>query len=93
MERNDRLLSKLVNAAVIAEGLPGVPVMELAEDRRVLIENHRGITAYADEEICVKMKYGKLCIHGRMLKLAIISVHQLVICGCIDSIHIQREVT
>ena len=33
--------------------LPGVPIVELAGDRRVLIENHRGVTEYGMERICV----------------------------------------
>ena len=32
--------------------LPGQPVVELVGDRRVLIENHIGVTEYGTERIC-----------------------------------------
>ena len=33
------------------EALPGQPVLEVAGDRRVLIEHHRGVTEYSRERI------------------------------------------
>ncbi len=44
--------------------LPGQPVVELVGDRRVLIENHIGVTEYGTERICVKVKYGQLSVCG-----------------------------
>lgn len=71
--------------------LPGLPIVELAGDKRVLIENHRGITEYGAEQICVKVKYGLLCISGYNMELAKMAKDQLVITGQIESITIRRK--
>lgn len=71
--------------------LPGVPVVELAGDRRVLIENHKGVVEYGKERICVKVQYGLLCICGIDMELAKMSKEQLVIAGKIESVSIQRK--
>ncbi len=71
--------------------LPGVPVVELAGERRVLIENHMGITEYGTEKICVQVKYGYICICGMSMVLTRISKEQLVICGHIDSVTLVRR--
>ena len=73
------------------DALPGVPIVELAGDRRVLIENHRGVTEYGMEKICVKVKYGLLCICGCDMELAKMTKDQLVITGQIGSVTIQRR--
>ena len=73
------------------EGLPGVPVVELAGDGRVLIEHHRGVVEYGTQKICVKVKYGLLCICGMGMELAKMTKDQLVNTGRIGSITIQRK--
>lgn len=73
------------------ETLPGTVVAELAGDRRVLIEGHRGVTEYCRERITVKVSYGWLCIMGCGLELRQMSREQLVICGRIDGIHLRRK--
>lgn len=71
--------------------LPGVPIVELAGDRRVLIENHKGVIEYGSEQISVKVKYGSLCICGRNMELARMTGDQLVITGIIESVTIRRR--
>ena len=73
------------------DGLPGVPIVELAEDHRVLIENHSGVVEYGTERISVKVKYGLLCISGLDMELAKMTKDQLVIVGKIESVTIQRK--
>ena len=73
------------------EPAPGVPIMELAGDNRVLIENHGSIIEYGHEKIRVVVKYGQLCICGQRLVLARMNKAQLVISGRIDSISIIRR--
>ncbi len=72
-------------------GLYGLPIVELAGDRRVLIENHFGVVAYGTERICVKVKYGVLCICGLEMELEKMTKDQLVISGEIGSVTIQRK--
>lgn len=73
------------------ETIPGVPVVELAGDRRVLIEKHAGVTQYSCEKVCVKVRYGHVEICGCNLELACMSREQLVITGRIDSLRLLRR--
>ncbi len=72
------------------EPLPGLPLVELAGDRRVLIEKHMGVTEYARERIVVRVKFGHICVSGCNLVLARMTKSQLVISGTIDGVHIIR---
>lgn len=74
-----------------SEPIPGQPLVELTGERRVLIENHRGVTQYGREKICVKVKFGQLAIQGCGLELARMTKEQLIISGRIDSITLLRR--
>ena len=71
--------------------LPGQPIVELAGERRVLIEHHRGVTQYTREQICVKVQYGHVRIDGCGLELSRMSKEQLIISGRIDGIVLLRR--
>ena len=92
MKRNRTMFQRLaVEADVAADLIPGVPLVELAGDRRVLVENHRGVTEYGIHKICVLVSYGCLWIEGEHLKLSHMSRENLVICGRIQSISLVRK--
>ncbi len=74
-----------------ADVLSNTPLVELAGQNRVLIENHLGVLAYSLEEIQVKVKYGKLSVTGDNLRLLQLSREQLVITGRIDGIQLCRR--
>lgn len=71
--------------------LPSLPIMEMVGDRRLLIENHNGVTSYSDTDIYVRVKFGELRVSGEGLSLSYMSKCQLVIIGCIHSIQIGRR--
>lgn len=92
MGRGRLLFEKMAQEADFsAELMPGQPIVELAGDRRVLIENHFGVKAYSRERILVSVKYGSVCISGCGLEMMRMTKEQLVICGKIDSILLQRR--
>ena len=64
------------------------PIVEIAGNGRVLIENHQGVLAYSPEEIGIKVSYGKILITGANLRLMQISCDQLVVKGRIDSLQL-----
>lgn len=70
---------------------PGQSLLELVGGRQVLIENHRGITEYSRERIRICVSYGQLCICGSCLELRQMAKYQLVICGNIESIYVNRR--
>ena len=73
------------------EPLPRVPLVELAGENRILIENHKGLTVCGCNEIQVKVNYGILSICGQNLCIANMTQYRLVIVGCVDSITIVRR--
>ena len=67
------------------------PLVELAGDKRVLIEHHRGIQQYQPECICVKVKFGTVVISGCGMVISQICQGKLVISGRIDSVTLHRR--
>ncbi len=85
-------LQRLADRAdLLGESLPGVPLLEIAGDCRVLIEEHKGVTEYSKEQICIKVSYGLVCICGCGLELIKMSREQLAISGRIDCVKLQRK--
>ena len=92
MGRKNSFMEQLTNAADLQdEPIPGLPLIEIAGERRVLIENHRGVIEYGSEQICVKVKFGSLRICGQNMELAKMTGEQLVITGAIESVTIRRR--
>lgn len=73
------------------EDPPGQPIIEVAGDKRVLIEHHKGVVAYGCEKICVKVKFGIVSILGHGLELTRMTRQQLVISGRIESVLLCRR--
>ena len=82
---------RLIFAADLPDAaLPGLPLIEIYGQERVLIENHQGVIQYGRETICIKVKYGTVCISGSELELARMTKCQLVITGSIDAVSLFR---
>lgn len=72
------------------ESLPLLPILELCCDRRVLVENHGGVTEYSPERIQIVVRFGRVILTGRDLSICKMGQYQLVIRGRIDQIAIER---
>lgn len=79
------------NTELMMEPMPGLPIIEITGDRRVLIENHFGVKAYGREKIIVKVKFGNVCICGCSLEVLRMTREQLVIRGRIDGVTLNRR--
>ena len=91
MKNKKGVLRKLSeDASSYAQFLPGVPIVEIAGDKRVLIENHSGVTEYSPQRISVRVSFGCICICGDNMELSCMSGQQLVIGGRIDNVSIIR---
>lgn len=77
-------------ASIGPESVPSQPIIEIAGDTRILIENHKGVAAYGKERILVNVKFGCVCICGYNLEMIHMTKEQLIICGKIDSVVLQR---
>lgn len=90
MSRGKQLLvTSGMSSLLQAESLPGVPLIEIYGQRRVLIENHQGIVGYGCNEILVKVRYGRICVCGECLKLVKMGKEKLVITGRIFAVNLQ----
>lgn len=90
MKPTHRFWDRILAAAQLdTEVQLGVPVVELAGDRQVLIEKHQSVLHYTPEQIIICMEYGHLCIKGCDLKLARLGREQLVVKGRIRCLLIQ----
>ncbi len=67
------------------------PIIELAGNRRVLIENHCGVKEYGYEKIMVQVCFGCVCVTGCHLELVRMTKEQLVICGEIHGVQLLRK--
>ena len=86
-----RLYDRLSQLSMLGNGtVPGIPLVEIIADKRVLIENHQGVCCYSHEQICVKTSLGPVRIDGQCLHLKKMSKEQLTIVGKIEGVHICR---
>lgn len=91
MKSMDKMTSQFhKNTELTGFVLPGMPLLELSGDQRVLLENHCGITCYSHREIRIKVKFGQLCVSGCNLELMQMTSSQLVITGNITTIQVFR---
>ena len=92
MDKKERLLERLTIAADLPdECIPGLPLVELYGDTRVLVEHHMGVTEYGREQIRIRVKFGDICICGMGLELSRMTKGQLVIRGQIHGISLCRR--
>lgn len=92
MGKGTRLWERLTDAAEISqEPMPGETVVEIAGTRRVLIENHLGVSGYCEDRVIVHVKFGWICVSGSCLELLHMTKEQLVIRGNIDGITLKKR--
>ena len=91
MRGKENLFRQLLRRDTLSEALPNVPVAELADDQRILIENHLGVIAYCCHKVIVKVHCGFMCIYGDDLYIHKMSREQLVITGRIDAVNFRER--
>lgn len=60
------------------------------DDRRLLIEKHRGLLAYGTEEIRVAAGFGTLILQGEQLQMRAMNRSELLITGRLESLCWER---
>ena len=90
MTKGKDILRRLTREGALQDQpLPGLPIVELAGNRRVLIENHRGVREYSQERIGVKVKTGLVVVCGQGLELSRMTKQLLVIQGTIEGVRLE----
>ena len=68
------------------------PLVEIIGKRRVLIENHSGITEMSNDRITASNDGGNIVITGKDLQPVMMSVDQIVVAGQIESVLLDATV-
>ena len=68
------------------ECVPGLPLIEIAGNIRVLIEHHCGVTEYGTQRIVVQTKGNLVSVEGDGLELTKMTASELIITGTIHSV-------
>ena len=84
--QRDRMINRLCQLSTGCSAVPGVPLIEILADQRVLVENHCGVHRYTREQICIQTTLGMIKIDGKKLFLDRMSKDQLTIIGKIDAV-------
>lgn len=75
--------------SIPAETLGEIPFLILRGNRRICIENHRGVTQYEDTLVQVAVKHGSIRIVGCGLSIVSMSKSTLEICGSIRTVELE----
>lgn len=87
--RNDIMQRAVLSAELSGEPIGGTPLIEILGDKRVLIENHKGIRCYSCNIVSVNTNCGCICIDGEHLEIVNMTKQRLVIMGKVRSITLQ----
>lgn len=92
MKDKQAWVDHLASAADLQEEpIPVLPLIEICGDRRVLVEHHRGVTEYGENQIGIKVKYGTVCVTGQKLALSHMTRERLIVTGRIDGVRLVRR--
>lgn len=78
-------------AGLPSESFPGVPLIEIFGQDRVLVENHSCIIGYSSELVEIKVCYGVVRVFGNDLMLSCADREQLIIHGKIRALELDRR--
>lgn len=70
------------------ECIPGLPLIEIAGNARVLMEHHCGVTEYGRQRIVVQTKDNLVAVSGDGLELTKMTADQLIISGTIYAVEL-----
>lgn len=91
MKNKRPLLDYLIKQPDDSEAIPFYPIIEVAGDHRVLVENHNGVIQYSKDAVGIRVEYGIIMICGQNLILCHMTKVKLVITGRIQQITLSRR--
>ena len=89
--RNRKIASRLSQAVDWSDGGPGVKITAIS-NRRVLVENHRGIIEFSDTGVKLRTRKGAVSVNGSNISIKDLRPDVLVVSGKIDSIYLGGDV-
>ena len=89
MEQHKKLKSTRISKTALPTSIQKTTVIEIVENKRILIEQHKGVAAFACEEVCVKVQKGFVHVTGKRLEILCMTKEKIVICGVIESVRLR----
>jgi len=74
------------------EILTGLPVIELTGDTAVMIEQHKGLSAYSEEEVAINVNIGTVRVLGQRLTIQLMNHGRIILYGKIESVQVERSI-
>ena len=71
-----------------AEATAGLARVDIVGNRRVSVENHRGVGAFGPEYMELLTRDGAIRVRGQALKLVVMNQQELVVSGQIRSVEL-----
>jgi len=62
----------------------------LIAGKELLIEGHKGILSYSENEIIIRVRHGKIELLGEKLFIKEINEDEVLVTGCVDSVRVNR---
>ena len=90
-EKKKNLVSTVAEALEIPQDVAGSFKLTTWGRELLRLENHRGIVAYSGDLMICAVASGRLEIHGRQLRLAVLETDALWIAGVIEAIDLIDE--
>lgn len=66
-----------------------LPRLTMAGNLQLLVENHRGVIAYQEDELRIGVSNGELVIRGRELQIKNLFTEELLIKGVIEKLEYE----
>ncbi|NMB11613.1 MAG: sporulation protein YqfC [Firmicutes bacterium] len=90
--RRGRLLQSLASVLELPEDvILDLTRITITGNVQLLMENHRGISVYDPERICIRTQQGETVITGTGLKVDSLFASEILITGKIDGIQFIRS--
>lgn len=90
-EQKERLLGKIADIFELPKDvILDLPRLIMTGNERLLIENHRGILVYSEENVRIKAAKGEIRITGRDLTLLEITKEEIWLEGRIEEIKLPE---
>lgn len=62
----------------------------LIAGKELLIEGHKGILSYSENEIIIRVRHGKIELLGEKLFIKEINEDEVLVTGCVVSVRVNR---
>ena len=72
-----------------SEAMSEVPYLEMKGSKSVSVENHRGISAYTDDEIKINVKRGKILVQGSNLRIVCMNRRRIEVRGTLRAVILE----